>query len=200
MLFSSFASCKQRLKACAEELWLCLFAWIPTPLGVALRLAAYKPLFKDCGAVRIGPHVSWLDCAHISLASGVRIGAGCHVTASDGSLTLGRNTALSPGVHVSADGGRIVMGAHVAIGPYTVLRAANHRFGRVDVPIMQQGHEAGEIIIEDDVWIAANCTITPNVRIGQGAIVGAGAVVTKDVAAWTIVAGVPAVVIGHRKK
>lgn len=189
----------QRLKAVAEELWLCLFAWIPTPLGIALRLYACKFLFRSCGAVRIAPHVSWLACGNISLASGVRIGEGCHVTASGGSLSMGRNTALSPGVHVSADGGSIVMGAHVAVGPYTVIRAANHRYDRLDVPIMVQGHVAGSIVIEDDVWIAANCTITPNVRIGQGAIVGAGAVVTKDIAAYSIVAGVPAAVIGHRK-
>lgn len=189
----------QRLKALAEEFWLCLFAWIPTPVGIALRLYAYKFLFRSCGNVRIAPHVTWLACANIDIDSGVRIGEGCHVTAGGGSLRLGRNTALSAGVHVSADGGSIRMGAHVAVGPYTVIRAANHRYDRLDVPIMLQGHEAGSIIIEDDVWIAANCTITPNVRIGQGAIVGAGAVVTKDVPAYSIVAGVPAVVIGHRK-
>lgn len=189
----------QRLKALVEEFWLCLFAWIPTPLGIALRLYAYRFLFRACGNVRIAPHVTWLACGNISLASGVRIGEGCHVTASDGSLSLGRNTALSPGVHVSADGGSISMGEHVAVGPYTVIRAANHRYDRLDVPIMLQGHAAGTIVIEDDVWIAANCTITPNVRIGQGAIVGAGAVVTKDVPAYSIVAGVPAALIGHRK-
>jgi maltose O-acetyltransferase len=49
-----------------------------------------------------------------------------------------------------------------------------------------------KVIIEDDVWIGSNAIILPGVRIGKGAIVGAGAVVTKDVLSYTIVAGVPA--------
>ena len=50
------------------------------------------------------------------------------------------------------------------------------------------------------VWIAANCTITPGTRIGHGAVVGAGAVVTRDVEPYAIVGGVPARVIGSRRK
>lgn len=192
-------SLTQRLKSLLEECWLCIFGWIPTPLGMALRLVAYRVLFRSFGTVRIAPHVHWLACGNISLASGVRIGTTCHITASEGELFMGENTALSPGVHVSADGGSITMGAHVAVGPYTVIRASNHRFDRLDVPIMYQGHTAGTIVIDDDVWIAANCTITPNVHIGRGAIVGAGAVVTRDVPPYAVVAGVPAKIIGNRK-
>ena len=82
----------------------------------------------------------------------------------------------------------------------TVLRAANHCFDSLEKPIMLQGHLYGEIVIEDDVWIAANCTITPGTRIGHGAVVGAGAVVTRDVEPYAIVGGVPARVIGSRRK
>lgn len=192
-------SLSQRVKSLLEECWLWLFGWIPTPLGVALRLVVYKLLFRSFGSVRVATQVHWLACGNISLASGVRIGSGCHVTADQGQLSIGRNSALSPGVHVSADGGSISIGAHVAVGPYTVIRASNHRYDRLDVPIMYQGHDAGSIVIDDDVWIAANCTITPNVRIGRGAIVGAGAVVTKDVPPYAVVAGVPAKIIGNRK-
>lgn len=192
-------SVTQRVKSLLEECWLCIFGWIPTPLGMSLRILAYKFLFRSFGRVRIATHVHWLACGNISLASGVRIGSGCHVTADHGQLSIGTNSALSPGVHVSADGGSISIGEHVAVGPYTVIRASNHRYDRLDVPIMYQGHDAGSISIEDDVWIAANCTITPNVRIGRGAIVGAGAVVTKDVPPYAVVAGVPAKIIGNRK-
>ena len=91
----------------------------------------------------------------------------------------------------------INMGA-TAIGTGTVLRAANHRIDRTDIPMMDQGHVPGEIHIEEDVWIGANCVITADVRIGRGAVVGAGAVVTHDVAPYAIVGGVPARVIGIR--
>lgn len=106
--------------------------------------------------------------------------------------------ALSPNVHVGADAGRIEIGAHTAVGPGTVIRAANHCIARQDVPIMHQGHVPGQIIIEEDVWIGANCVITPDVRIGRGAVVGAGAVVTRNVAPFSIVGGVPAKQIGMR--
>ncbi len=63
---------------------------------------------------------------------------------------------------------------------------------------MSQGHQPGTVIIEDDVWIGANCVITPDVRIGRGAVIGAGAVVTRNVAPYTIAGGVPAREIGRR--
>ncbi|MEI3478745.1 MAG: acyltransferase [Bilophila sp.] len=111
-------------------------------------------------------------CANMCLADGVRLGKGCHLYAEGGTLELGEDTALSPGVTVDASGGLIRLGKQVAVGPGTVLRASNHRFDSLDRPIMLQGHSYGEILIEDDVWIAANCTITPGTRIGRGAVIG----------------------------
>lgn len=181
-----------------EELCLALCAWIPGKVGMGIRLVAWKGLFKTCGKVRFGSGLDLIGCASMELADGVRLGKGCHVYAAGGKLEIGENSALSPGVTVDASSGLIRMGCHVAVGPGTVIRAANHRYDRTDVPIMFQGHEYGEVIIEDDVWIAANCTITPGVRIGHGAIVGGGAVVTRDVEPYSIVAGVPARVIGQR--
>jgi galactoside O-acetyltransferase len=61
-----------------------------------------------------------------------------------------------------------------------------------------QGCESAPVVIEDDVWLGANAVVLPGIRIGKGAIVGAGAVVTHDVEAMSIVAGVPARPIGKR--
>ncbi len=188
----------RRIGDALEELWIALWGWIPTPLGVLLRLAMWRWLFAACGTVRFATGVTLLGCRNMHLADGVRVGRGAFVTAGNGSLVMERDVSLSPCVHMSADGGSIVVGHHTAIGPGTVVRAANHRFSRRDMPIMQQGHEPGTIIIESDVWIGANCVITPDVRIGCGAVVGAGAVVTRNVAPFTIVGGVPARVIGRR--
>ncbi|MPL56971.1 2,3,4,5-tetrahydropyridine-2,6-dicarboxylate N-acetyltransferase [bioreactor metagenome] len=187
-----------RVSAALEELWLASFAWIPTPVGLALRLFAWRWLFKSCGSARFGTGLSLAGCRNMRIGNGVRMGRGCFVTASDGELVLHDCVALSPNVHVGADAGRIEIGAHTAVGPGTVIRAANHCIARQDVPIMHQGHVPGQIIIEEDVWIGANCVVTPDVRIGRGAVVGAGAVVTRNVAPFSIVGGVPAKLIGMR--
>ena len=181
-----------------EEAWVALWGWVPTKVGLALRLAAWKGLFAACGNVRFATGLTLQGCANMRLADGVRLGKGCQLYATGGTLVMGDDSALSPGVTLDASGGLIRLGAKVAVGPGTVIRAANHRFDRRDVPIMHQGHEYGEVVIDDDVWIAANCTLTPGVRVGQGAVVGAGAVVTRDVEPYTIVAGVPAKIIGKR--
>ena len=190
----------QRLYMALEESWISLFAWIPTPLGIILRLYAWRLLFKKCGDTRFSAHLTISGLANISIGEKARIGKSCFLRAQNGSLTLGDYVAISPCTHLGADHGEIHIGSYVAIGPCCVLRAANHNFKRTNVPIMLQGHEYGRIIIEDDVWIGANCVITPNVHIGHGSVIGAGAVVTRDVEAWSIVGGVPARVIGWRKK
>lgn len=114
-------------------------------------------------------------------------------------LEIGDDVLLNIGVMVNADcGGSIVIGNRVLIGPYVVIRAANHRLNAIDIPIQQQGHEPGTIIIEDDVWLGAHVTVLPNVRIGRGAVIGAGSIVTHDVPPMAVAAGSPAAVVRFR--
>ena len=189
----------RRVKAILEELWVALFAWIPTPLGMILRLCAWRWMFKACGSARLAPAITLAGAKNMSLGKRTRIGKGCFLTARNGELALGDYVAVSPGVNIGADDGSIVIGKYAAIGPGSVLRAANHCFERTDIPIIFQGHHSGKVVIEEDVWIGANCVILPNVRIGRGAVIGAGAVVSRDVEPWAIMAGVPARKIGDRK-
>ena len=162
----------RRICAALEEAWIALWGWIPTPLGLGVRLLAWRPLFAACGTVRFGTGLTLAGCRNMRLGAGVRLGRGCFITASGGTLVLEDHVAVSPCAHLGADGGRIEIGAYAAIGPGTVIRAANHRYGRQDMPIMRQGHQPGEVIIESDVWIGANCVITPDVRMGRGAVLG----------------------------
>nr|WP_328813646.1 DapH/DapD/GlmU-related protein [Rhodococcus sp. NBC_00297] len=74
----------------------------------------------------------------------------------------------------------------------------NHKFERRDLPIREQGETRQCVDIGDDVWVGSNVTILAGVKVGNGAIVAAGAVVNKDVAPFTIVGGVPAKQIGIR--
>jgi acetyltransferase-like isoleucine patch superfamily enzyme len=107
-------------------------------------------------------------------------------------LTLGRQVDIGEFVMLRASGG-LRIGDRVLIAAGAVLTTRGHpaeppRSGRtVDAPIE----------VEDDVWIGAGAIVLPGVRIGRGAIVGAGAVVTRAVEAYSIVAGVPAREIGR---
>lgn len=97
-------------------------------------------------------------------------------------------------------GSGVYIGDNVMIAPHCMIAAGDHDFRQLDRPIRFAGSlSKGPIVIEDNVWIGANCTITDGVRIGRDAVVGAGSVVTRDVAPFDIVAGVPARVIGNRK-
>jgi galactoside O-acetyltransferase len=98
----------------------------------------------------------------------------------------------------AAENGSILIGKNVMIGPNVVFRASNHNFKDLSTPMKFQGHGGGKIIICDDVWIGANVTILPDVCIGKGSIVGAGAVVTRNMPEYSICAGVPARVIKKR--
>lgn len=181
-----------------EELLIASLGWIPTRLGMAMRLLCWKALFAECGTVRFGRRLTLEGCSTMHLSDSVRLGLGVQLYARNGRLELGEETALSPGVVVDASDGLVRLGKQVAVGPGTIIRAANHRFDRRDLPIMHQGHQYGEVVVEDDVWIAAQCVLTPGSRVCQGAVIGAGAVVTGEIPPFSIAAGVPAKIIGHR--
>ena len=90
---------------------------------------------------------------------------------------IGDNTMIDMGAVL---GGRALVGQNCHIGAGTVLA------GVVEPP------SATPVIVEDDVLIGANCVVLEGVKVGKGSVVGAGAVVTQDVAPNTVVAGVPA--------
>lgn len=119
-----------------------------------------------------------------------------NVYIADGkTVCIGRHCHINE--HVFIQGAQI--GDCVMIAPHAALLSARHRYGRTDVPMILQGEEGGIVpVVENDVWIGRNSVIMPGVRIGTGCIVGAGAVVTKDVAPWSVVGGVPAKLIRMR--
>ncbi len=98
----------------------------------------------------------------------------------------------------ASERGTIKIGRDVLIASHVVIRSSNHKFDNRNIPINRQGHTPGTIIIEDDVWIGTSATILPDVVIGKGAVIAAGAVVTKDVEPYTIVSGIPAIKIKER--
>ena len=88
---------------------------------------------------------------------------------------------------------RVTFGKYVLVAPKLAILGGDHRFDIPGTPIMYSGRpEVPPTVIEDDVWIGYRVTIMAGVRVGRGAVIAAGSVVTKDVDPYTVVAGVPA--------
>lgn len=142
-----------------------------------LRAHFWRPLMGS-----VGRDVAFLGRIRVAGAPGIRLG---------NRVWLNRNVVL--------DGtGGLQVGNDVIVAQDTCIYSAQHRFDRLDVPIMDQGVEGRGTRIGNDVWIGAHVVILPGVAIGNGCVVGAGSVVTKDVPDRAVVAGVPARVIRMR--
>ncbi|WP_406051123.1 acyltransferase [Kribbella sp. NBC_00889] len=131
-------------------------------------------------------------CDELEMGERSYIAAHAYVT---GHIALGSDSTINP---FSAVRGRITIGDGVRIGAHTSLLAFNHGTAPGQ-PIFRQPHTALGITVGDDVWIGSNVTILDGVTVGPHSIIGAGAVVTKDVPASTVVAGNPARVLRSRE-
>lgn len=112
-------------------------------------------------------------------------------------ISIGYNLFINRDVFIVAPE-KITIGDNVLIGPSVMINSGSHYYKDASKLIRNQGHKLLPIIIEDDVWIGAHVTILPGVTLGKGSVVGAGAVVTKSVEPYAVVAGVPAKVITKR--
>jgi len=113
------------------------------------------------------------------------------------SLTIGNNVGVSQFAFIGVRG-PVTIGDDVQIGPRVTIYAENHNFEDTDRPIREQGVRRAGIVIGNDCWLGTGCAILDGVTIGQGSIVAAGSVVTKDVPPYAIAAGAPARVIRQR--
>lgn len=109
-----------------------------------------------------------------------------------GDVTIGDNTRI--GMHNTIIG-PVSIGNNVIFAQNIVVSALNHNYSDPNLPICKQGINTKPIIVKDDSWIGAGAILTQGVTIGKHSIVAAGAVVTKDVPPYSIVAGVPAKII-----
>ncbi len=113
-------------------------------------------------------------------------------------VRIGANSNLGDYNYVGGAGG-VTIGENVLIGQYVSFHPQNHVFDDPEVPIKHQGTTEEGIVIEDDVWIGARVTILDGVRVGRGAVIAAGSVITRDVPPYAVVGGVPAKVLKWRK-
>jgi acetyltransferase-like isoleucine patch superfamily enzyme len=140
--------------------------------------------------------------SRIVVASGAVIDAFVKVKPAGGSgdLLIGENCVINSGC-VLYTGNGIRIGNGVAIAANCTFAPVNHQFARKDIPIRAQGfrESKGGIVIEDDVWIGANCILLDGAVLRKGCVIGAGSLVRGEVPAWSIQAGNPLVLKGWRE-
>lgn len=136
-------------------------------------------------------------CRHIfdKCGENVNVERGAHF-ANGGGICIGSGSGL--GVNCSVHG-PLKIGNNVMMGPDVTILTHTHNIERTDIPMGRQGSTVKEVSVGNDVWIGMRSIIMPGVRIGNGVVIGAGAVVTKDVPDFAIVGGVPARIIRYRK-
>lgn len=157
-----------------------------------MSLVFFLPRYRTCNAIKsvflrllgaqVGRRVVYYPCVWIC--------TGRH-------LVIGDDVDLAQGVLITTSGG-VEIGDRTLIGYRTQILSRNHVIPPVGQRIFDAGHEGQGVVIGPDVWIGANCVILPGVEIGEGAVVAAGAVVTKNVEPNSIVGGVPAKLIKMR--
>jgi acetyltransferase-like isoleucine patch superfamily enzyme len=178
---------------------------IRSALGEAMRIVWYTPLFQS-RLERPAPDLRvWGGVPTVAGDLRIEIGSGCGI--SGRSILLGRSVSGPCPVLVIGNnceigwGNQIAVGTRVVIGNNVLMAAGCTLLGYPGHPLDPVARAArqadtedqiGDIVIEDDVWLATGVTVLAGVRIGRGTVVGAGSVVTRSLPAGMIAAGVPA--------
>jgi len=127
---------------------------------------------------------------HIRIGVDSSIHMGCFITGSN--IEIGNNTVINRQTYLDGRAS-LKVGNNVNISHQTLIQTLTHDPQNCDFVCLCK-----PVVIEDHVWIGARAMILPGVTVGEGAVVGAGSVVTKNVTPYTIVAGNPAKVIKER--
>lgn len=109
-------------------------------------------------------------------------------------LSVGKSTVINPECRLDGRGG-LDIGENVSISRETFILTLTHDYNNSDFNLV-----AKPVLIDDDAWLGIRSMVMPGVKIGKGAVVAAGSVVTKDVAPYDVVAGVPAKPVSERTK
>jgi galactoside O-acetyltransferase len=213
---------KSLRKFLSQGLVMTLLSDFPSILGVILRGQAYRKFFgsmgKNCfieknvrfrvpSKIFLG-HRVFIDenvcidatypTSEIRMNNDVAIGRNSIIKAGIGKIIIHDGVGISKFVHLGGGGG-IEIGENSMLGDKVEIISAQHVFDDPSIPIKLQGSRYARIEIGSDVWLGAMVIVLPGVKIGDGSVVGAGAVVTKDIPSYSVAAGVPAKVIKKRE-
>jgi len=224
--YADFFIGKQGFSALIKyELLTILGASLPGAMGYLARKICYKRLMGNCGeGVQFGKNLSLRHPGKMHIGAGSAIDDDCLLDArgtTPGNFVIGEQVLIARACLIQAktdagwlkigdrcsiggqctitSTGGIELGANVLLAGQCYLGGGRYKTELLEVPMMDQGmYSRGPVVIGDDVWIGAGATILDGVRVGRGAIVGAGAVVTRDVPDFAVVTGVPAKVVSQR--
>jgi len=161
------------------EPFIFFIRWVPGGWGIFLRYVIYKFLFKEMGK-------------NVVIMEGSKI-------FDFKNIEIGEYSSLNEYCYLIGNGS-IKIGSWTRIASYVSLITVDHVFTDPSVKIKKQGLVSAPIVIGDDVWIGTKATILKGITIGNGAVIGAGSVVTDDIPSFAVVAGVPAKIISLRSK
>jgi acetyltransferase-like isoleucine patch superfamily enzyme len=168
-------------------------------LHQTMRRIFWRALARNVGsALTINPGVGMRYPETFEIGESVFIGAQSFLQGRfDGRLRIGNHVWIGPQSYFDARD--LTLEDYVGWGPGAKVLGSTHTGRPVNLPIIQTDLEIRPVLVEKWADIGTHATLLPGVTIGQGSIVGAGAVVTKDVPPYTVVAGVPAKVIRFRR-
>jgi acetyltransferase-like isoleucine patch superfamily enzyme len=152
-------------------------------------------LFLNSIAARIPFHVIRLFLYRRAFRVGMGSSILMKATIRGFRITIGEGCVINAGAVLDGRGAALILGDFVDVAPYVKIWTLDH-----DPNSSDHAARGRPVTVGDYVWLSSGATILPGVSLGKGAVVAAGAVVTKDVAPWMIVAGIPARAIGERQK
>jgi acetyltransferase-like isoleucine patch superfamily enzyme len=161
-------------------------------LNAAMRAVIWRAAARRVGSgLQVGSGVAFKHLDTFEIGEGVFIGAQAYLQGRfDGTFQIGDHAWIGPQSYFDAR--NLIIEEYVGWGPGARVLGSTHTGEPVDVPIIQTDLEIKPVRIEAWADVGTNAVILPGVTVGRGSIVGAGAVVTRDVPPFAVVAGVPA--------
>lgn len=196
---------RQRFRSCGSNVLIDPDVYIEHPecidVGDHVRLMRGLYWIGQPEVCRIGSHVTFYPGAflqgsprslvienHVTFYPGIYISLGSSPTSE---TRIGHHSHFAPRCVLYGAGG-LTLGPYCNIAAHVVFATVGHDPRLADVPMaLRRGH-SGPIVLEEDIWVAANCTITANTRIARGCVIGANSVVTRDTEPDGIYFGAPA--------
>lgn len=165
-------------------------------LGALLYYSLAKHLPPSYSGLKLGQKKLRAFCGKLMLKScgkNVNIEKGAFFSPK---VSLGDNSGIGVDAKIY---GTCTIGSNVMMGENCTVITRNHRFDRTDIPMTEQGFEEEQpVTIGNDVWLGDRVMLLPGVHLGDGCVVGAGSVVTRDIPPYAVACGVPARVRRYR--